>query len=73
MIRRGAESAAAAWATGFCEKYGFRPITWEEKERLLRKYWKIPERQTETSVVLADRRAELLMRSTENAVPPFVQ
>jgi len=29
-------------------------VTWVEKERLLRKYWSIPERQTETSVVLAD-------------------
>jgi len=65
--------AAATWAIGFYEKHGFRLVTWEEKERLLRKYWKIPERQTETSVVLADRRAELLMRSTENAIPPFVQ
>ncbi len=55
--------AAATWAIGFYEKHGFRLVTWEEKERLLRKYWKIPERQTETSVVLADRRAELLMRS----------
>ena len=65
--------AAATWAIGFYEKHGFRLVTWEEKERLLRKYWKIPERQTETSVVLADRSAELLMHSTENAVPPFVQ
>ena len=65
--------AAATWAIRFYEKHGFRLVTWEEKEQLLRKYWKIPERQTETSVVLADRRAELLMRSTENAVPPFVQ
>jgi GNAT superfamily N-acetyltransferase len=48
--------AAADWAVRFYEKHGFRPVTWEEKERLLRKYWSIPERQTETSVVLADRR-----------------
>jgi hypothetical protein len=26
----------------------------EEKEKLLRKYWSIPQRQIETSVVLAD-------------------
>jgi len=31
-------------------------VSWEEKERLLRKYWSIPERQVETSVVLADQR-----------------
>lgn len=42
----------AAWAVGFYEKHGFRLVSWEEKERLLRKYWSIPERQTETSVVL---------------------
>jgi GNAT superfamily N-acetyltransferase len=48
--------AAATWAIRFYEKHGFRLVTWEEKERLLRKYWSIPERQTETSVVLADRK-----------------
>ncbi len=48
--------AAAIWAVRFYEKYGFRLVTWEEKERLLRKYWSISDRQTETSVVLADQR-----------------
>jgi N-acetylglutamate synthase-like GNAT family acetyltransferase len=48
--------AAASWAVRFYERHGFRIVTWEEKERLLRKYWSIPERQTETSVVLADER-----------------
>ena len=47
---------AAVWAILFYEKHGFRLVTWEEKERLLRKYWNIPERQTQTSVVLADDR-----------------
>jgi N-acetylglutamate synthase-like GNAT family acetyltransferase len=46
--------AAAAWAVRFYERHGFELVTWEEKERLLRKYWSIPERQIETSVVLAD-------------------
>ncbi len=46
--------AAAHWAIRFYEKNGFRLVTSEEKNRLLRKYWSIPERQTETSVVLAD-------------------
>jgi N-acetylglutamate synthase-like GNAT family acetyltransferase len=45
---------AATWAIRFYERHGFKPVSWEEKERLLRKYWNIPERQTETSVVLAD-------------------
>ena len=48
--------AAAVWAIRFYEKHGFGLVTWEEKERLLRKYWSIPARQTETSVVLADKR-----------------
>ncbi len=48
--------AAATWAIRFYERNGFKLVTWEEKERLLRKYWNIPERQTETSVVLADEK-----------------
>jgi len=65
--------AAATWAIRFYEKHGFKLVTPEEKDRLLRKYWSIPERQTETSVVLADRSAELLVRFTGIVVPPFVQ
>jgi GNAT superfamily N-acetyltransferase len=47
--------ADAVWAIRFYEKYGFRLVTEEEKNRLLKKYWSIPERQVETSVVLAER------------------
>jgi len=46
--------AAANWAVHFYEKHGFRVVSHEEKERFLRVYWNIPERQVETSVVLAD-------------------
>jgi GNAT superfamily N-acetyltransferase len=46
--------ADAVWAVRFYEKHGFRLVTVEEKNRLLRKYWKIPDRQVETSVVLAE-------------------
>lgn len=46
--------AAATWAIRFYEKHGFRLVTPDEKNRLLRTYWSIPERQVETSVVLAD-------------------
>ncbi|MDI7277497.1 MAG: GNAT family N-acetyltransferase [Anaerolineae bacterium] len=46
--------AAAWWAIRFYEKHGFRPVGPEETARLLRRYWTIPERQVETSVVLAD-------------------
>ena len=48
--------ADALWAIRFYENHGFRLVSWEEKERLLRKYWSIPERQVETSVVLADQK-----------------
>ena len=48
--------AAAVWAIRFYEKRGFRRVSTEEKDRLLRKYWSIPERQVDTSVVLADKR-----------------
>jgi N-acetylglutamate synthase-like GNAT family acetyltransferase len=48
--------AAAVWAVAFYEKHGFRKVTPAEKDRLLKKYWSIPDRQVETSVVLADER-----------------
>ena len=44
---------AADWAIRFYEKNGYRVLSRAETERLLRKYWSIPERQIETSVVLA--------------------
>ena len=44
--------ADAVWAVRFYERHGFRLVTPEEKDRLLRRYWRIPERQVETSVVL---------------------
>ena len=47
--------ADATWAIRFYEKNGFRLVTPEEKDRLLKKYWSIPERQIETSVVLAEK------------------
>ncbi|MGD8776947.1 MAG: GNAT family N-acetyltransferase [Syntrophobacterales bacterium] len=47
--------ADATWAISFYEKHGFRLVTPEEKDRLLKKYWSIPERQIETSVVLAEK------------------
>ena len=46
--------ADASWAIHFYEKHGFRVVTVEEKNRLLKKYWSIPDRQIETSVVLAE-------------------
>jgi N-acetylglutamate synthase-like GNAT family acetyltransferase len=48
--------ADASWAIRFYERYGFQVVDHEEKGRLLKKYWTIPERQIETSVVLVDKK-----------------
>jgi N-acetylglutamate synthase-like GNAT family acetyltransferase len=47
--------AAATWAVRFYERHGFRLVSPAEKDRLLREYWTIAERQIEVSVVLALR------------------
>ncbi len=46
--------ADAGWAIRFYKKNGFQMVGPQEKTRLLKKYWTVPERQMETSVVLAD-------------------
>lgn len=46
--------ADASWAIRFYQRHGFRTVSPEEKTRLLKRYWTIPDRQIETSVVLAD-------------------
>ena len=48
--------ADAVWAIRFYEKNGFQLVSLEEKNRLLKKYWSIPERQIESSVVLANKK-----------------
>jgi N-acetylglutamate synthase-like GNAT family acetyltransferase len=48
--------ADATWAIRFYEKHGFVLVSLEEKTRLLKKYWSIPDRQIETSVVLAEKK-----------------
>jgi len=40
----------------FYQKHGFRLVTPADKDRLLPKYWGVPRRQIETSVVLGDER-----------------
>jgi N-acetylglutamate synthase-like GNAT family acetyltransferase len=47
--------ADAAWAIGFYQRNGFVVVPKQETARLLRRYWSIPDRQVETSVVLADQ------------------
>ena len=48
--------AAASWAIDFYRRNGFTLVSKSQKDRLLKTYWSIPERQIETSVVLADER-----------------
>ncbi|HEU0016063.1 MAG TPA: GNAT family N-acetyltransferase [Longimicrobium sp.] len=48
--------AAATWAIGFYRRNGFALVPDPDREELLRTYWSIPDRQIETSVVLADTR-----------------
>lgn len=48
--------AAASWAIDFYRKNAFRVLPTAEKDRLLRRYWSIPETQADASVVLADQR-----------------
>jgi GNAT superfamily N-acetyltransferase len=60
--------ADAVWAIRFYERYGFQSVPPAEKDRLLKQYWSIPERQIETSVVLADEKFRERSRSAD-AVP----
>ena len=46
--------AAAEWAIRFYRRNGFEQVSPERKTVLLQTYWNIPERQIETSVVLAN-------------------
>jgi len=48
--------AAAEWAIAFYLRHGFEELPRERAAALLRDYWSIPERQVETSVVLARAR-----------------
>ncbi len=47
---------AAYWAVNFYVKQGFKMVSEEEKNKLLRIYWSISERQVETSTVLKTER-----------------
>jgi GNAT superfamily N-acetyltransferase len=46
--------AAASWAIRFYQRHGFALVSPARKAALLKTYWTIPERQIETSVVLAN-------------------
>lgn len=49
----------ATWAIRFYQNHSFHLTTRQETNRLLRKYWNIPQRQIETSVVLTMDRSAL--------------
>ena len=44
--------AAAEWAIRFYRHHGFALVPQEQIPALLRRYWSVPDRQIETSVVL---------------------
>jgi GNAT superfamily N-acetyltransferase len=46
--------AAADWAIRFYQRHGFELVSLARKIELLKTYWNIPDRQIETSVVLAN-------------------
>lgn len=46
--------AAADWAIRFYERHGFELVASERTPALLKAYWTIPDRQIESSVVLAN-------------------
>jgi GNAT superfamily N-acetyltransferase len=68
--------AAATWAIRFYERNGFTLVPEAAKARLLKTYWTIPDRQVDTSVVLASpplnlAGAEALMNASQaGAVQP---
>ena len=45
--------SAAEWAIRFYRGHGFALVAPKQAAELLRRYWSVPERQVETSVVLA--------------------
>ena len=53
----------AEWAIRFYQNHGFRLVSEEQKDRLLRRYWSIPERQVVTSVVLVDKKYQEALAS----------
>jgi GNAT superfamily N-acetyltransferase len=59
--------AAASWAIDFYRRNGFAVVADDDKDRLLRTYWSIPERQVETSVVLANETPSRVSSPTEPA------
>jgi GNAT superfamily N-acetyltransferase len=58
---------AATWAIRFYQRHGFLLTSNAEKNRLLRIYWTVPDRQVEESAVLVDDRWRQQIRSAQAA------
>ena len=58
---------AATWAIRFYEKNGYALQSRDTTRSLLRRYWSIPERQIETSVVLANWRGGIQDAAAESS------
>jgi GNAT superfamily N-acetyltransferase len=61
--------AAAEWAIRFYRRHGFVDVGRERTVELLRTYWSIPDRQIETSVVLANPPLEELPSTQDGGTP----
>jgi GNAT superfamily N-acetyltransferase len=55
--------ADASWAIGFYQRHGFTLVPREQVGALLHRYWDIPQRQAELSVVLTDTPMDMLAGS----------
>jgi len=60
---------AATWAIRFYQKHGFRLAP--NKDELLRKYWKIPQRQIDNSVVLGMNLKSERQRSRQSILSSY--
>lgn len=54
--------AVAAWAISFYQSNGYKLVSEQEKNQLLRDYWRISDRQIQTSVVLAKNQIKISTR-----------
>jgi L-threonylcarbamoyladenylate synthase len=60
----------APWAMQFYQKHGFKLHSRNETDKLLKKYWKIPKRQIETSLVLEYQRQNIMKKTLKLKVNP---
>ena len=58
--------AAATWAIAFYQRHGFELVPPQDARALLAKYWSVPVRQMDVSVVLAHRGPMLSQRAASD-------